>query len=148
MVRAELSSLAGRQSVLVVDDEDSVRELIAVILELEGLRVLQAACGEEALYLAGSEELHLITLDVMMPGLDGWQVAAALDASDRTRAVPRMMVSGKPIVELDRAPGRERASAVLTKPFDFAEFTDIALRLLRVQVPSPRAASDVRAAVG
>ena len=145
--RNALSALAGRQSVLVVDDEDSVRDLIAVILELEGLRVLTAASGEEALYLAGSEELHLITLDVMMPGLDGWQVADALDASDRTRVIPRMMVSGKPLVELERAPGRGRASAVLSKPFDFAEFTDIALGLLRPQVPAPRQATDARSPV-
>ena len=137
-----LSSLAGRRTVLVVDDEQSVREMIAVILELEGYRVLQAENGEQALYLAGSEELHLITLDVMMPGLDGWQVADALDARDTTRAVPRIMVSGKPLAELDKAPSRSRASAVLTKPFDFAEFIDIVRGLVTTSIPQQRVTVD------
>jgi CheY-like chemotaxis protein len=133
-----LSALAGRQTVLVVDDETSVRELIAVILELEGHRVLQADCGAAALEIAAAEELHLITLDVMMPDLDGWQVAEALDAAERTACVPRMMVSGKPMAELESAPGRARASAVLTKPFDFAEFADVVRQLLATPVALPR----------
>jgi CheY-like chemotaxis protein len=138
--RKALSSLSGRATVLVVDDEASIRELIAVMLELEGLRVLQAHDGEEALAIARTEELQLITLDVMMPGLDGWQVAAELDADPRTAAVPRIMVSGKPLVELERAPGRQRATAVLTKPFDFAEFTDVVRGVLAasVAIPPPR----------
>jgi two-component system cell cycle sensor histidine kinase/response regulator CckA len=136
-----LSALAGRRTVLVVDDEQPVRELIAVMLELEGLRVLQADCGAAALEIAATEELALITLDVMMPDLDGWQVADALDASERTARVPRVMVSGKPLVELESAPGRERASAVLTKPFDFAEFTTIVQTLLAAPpVPPARPA--------
>ena len=138
VAREALSALAGRKTVLVVDDEDSVRELLSVMLELEGHRVLQADRGATALEIAATEELHLITLDVMMPGLDGWQVAAALDASARTASVPRMMVSGKPLVELDSAPGRARASAVLTKPFDFAEFTDIVRRLMAAPHVMPR----------
>jgi CheY-like chemotaxis protein len=140
--RDALSSLSGRTTVLVVDDERSVRELISVVLELQGLRVVQAADGAQALEIARAEELHLITLDVMMPGLDGWQVAQALDASPRTASIPRMMVSGKPLAELDAAPGRNRASAVLTKPFDFAEFTDIAHRLLSPGVPAQRVGTD------
>ena len=139
-----LSALAGRRTVLVVDDEQSVRELIAVMLELEGLRVLQADCGAAALEIARAEELHLITLDVMMPDLDGWEVADALDADERTASVPRMMVSGKPLVELESAPGRARASAVLSKPFDFAVFTDIVRHLLEgpVAVPPQRLATE------
>ena len=138
--RDELSSLAGRRTALVVDDEEPIRQLISVMLELEGMRVLQADCGEAALEIAAREELHLITLDVMMPGLDGWQVAATLDADPRTAVVPRIMVSGVPIAELRAAPGASRASAVLAKPFDFAEFTDIARGLLAqpVHVPAPR----------
>ncbi len=128
--RDALSSLSGRATVLVVDDEPSIRALIAVMLELEGLRVLQARDGVEALAIARTEELQLITLDVMMPGLDGWEVAAVLDADHRTASVPRIMVSGKPLVELERAAGRPRATAVLTKPFDFAEFTDVVRRVL------------------
>jgi CheY-like chemotaxis protein len=130
-----LSALAGRPTVLVVDDEQSIRQLIAVTLELEGLRVLQAEDGLRALEIARAEPVALITLDVMMPGMDGWELAAALDDDPRLRDVPRMMVSGKPLTELERAPGRTRAAAVLSKPFDLAGFVDIVWSLLRPGLP-------------
>jgi CheY-like chemotaxis protein len=125
-----LSALAGQRTVLVVDDEQSVRELIAVNLELDGHRVLQAACGAAALAIAAAQHLDLVTLDVMMPDLDGWEVAARLDADDRTAVVPRIMVSGRSPSALARAPGRARAAAVLGKPFDLAEFGAVVERLL------------------
>ena len=141
-----LSDFARTRTVLVVDDETSIRELIAVMLELEGYRVLQADCGAAALKIAAIEDLALITLDVMMPDLDGWAVAEVLDASERTAKIPRMMVSGKPLIELESAPGRARASAVLTKPFDFAEFADLVRRLVPdpLPVPLPRADAEPR----
>jgi CheY-like chemotaxis protein len=129
--------MAGPKTVLVVDDEDSVRQLIAVMLELEGHRVLQADNGQEALRIAAEQDLDLITLDVMMPGLDGWGVAAALDEDTRTSAVPRVMVSGVPLAQLQAEPGAARASAVLAKPFDFAEFVDIVQGLLITPLPVP-----------
>jgi CheY-like chemotaxis protein len=132
--------MAGPKTVLVVDDEDSVRQLIVVMLELEGHRVLQAENGEQALQIAAEVDLDLITLDVMMPGLDGWAVASTLDADARTSAVPRVMVSGMPMAQLQAEPGAKRASAVLAKPFDFAEFVDIVQRLLAkpIELPAPR----------
>lgn len=128
------------KTVLVVDDEVSIRQLIVVMLELEGLRVLEADCGERALEIIATEAVDLITLDVMMPGLDGWQVAAALDADQRTQAIPRVMVSGVPLRELRMAPGADRASAVLAKPFDFVEFINTTTRLLTkpLNLPAPR----------
>ncbi|MGB8652139.1 MAG: response regulator [Mycobacteriales bacterium] len=141
-----LSALARPQTVLVVDDEESIRHLIEVMLELEGYRVLHAETGERALEIAAEEHLDLITLDVMMPGLDGWQVAEALDAAPQTASIPRMMVSGKPLIELESNPGRGRAAAVLAKPFDFAQFTELVRQLLTPAVlsavPSPRQEDD------
>jgi len=129
-----------QRTVLVVDDEESIRQLIAVMLELEGLRVLQARDGEQALEIAQAENLDLVTLDVMMPGLTGWEVADAMDADPRLSVVPRLMVSGVPIVELRRQPGAARAGAVLAKPFDFVEFTEAVQKLLAQPsaVPEPR----------
>ena len=137
---ATAAHMAGPKTVLVVEDEDSVRQLIVVILELEGHRVLQAETGERALQIAADNDLDLITLDVMMPGLDGWAVAAVLDADARTSVVPRVMVSGMPLAQLEAEPGAQRASAVLAKPFDFVEFTDIVQRLLAkpLVLPAPR----------
>jgi CheY-like chemotaxis protein len=133
----------SQQTVLVVDDEDSIWQLITVMLELEGLRVLEAADGQRALEIAANEHLDLITLDVMMPGIDGWQVADELDKNPRTQVIPRLMVSGVPLSQLDEAPQSAHASAVLAKPFDFAEFTGLVKLLLAtpVDVPAPRPAA-------
>ncbi|MCW2545003.1 MAG: diguanylate cyclase [Frankiales bacterium] len=134
---AQTITKTSQLTVLVVDDEESIRTLLSVMLELEGYRVLQAENGVQALATAATEHLDLITLDVMMPGLDGWQVAAALDEDDRLCAVPRVMVSGMPLAQLLGEPGARRASAVLAKPFDFVEFIEIVQELLAKPLPVP-----------
>jgi CheY-like chemotaxis protein len=138
---AQTITKTPQMTVLVVDDEESIRTLLSVMLELEGYRVLQAEGGLQALAIAAKEHLDLITLDVMMPGLDGWQVAAALDEDDRLSAVPRVMVSGMPLAQLMGEPGVRRASAVLAKPFDFVEFIATVHELVAkpLPVPAPRA---------
>jgi CheY-like chemotaxis protein len=145
LAHAELRELSAARTVLVVDDEAGVRQLLAVILEMEGHRVLQAASGADALAQVESEPVDLITLDVMMPGLDGWAVAEQLDADPRTAGIPRIMISGKPLDELRAAPGARRAAAVLTKPFDFAELSALVAELLAPRlptVPAPRPARE------
>ena len=133
-----LRDLAAPRTVLVVDDESGIRELLAVILEVEGYRVVQASCGSEALAAVAAHSIDLITLDVMMPDMDGWQVAERLDADARTAGIPRMMISGKPIGELRAAPGARRAAAVLTKPFDFLQLTALIADLLAPAAFVPR----------
>ena len=127
---AQLRDLAAHATVLVVDDEPGIRELLSVMLEVEGHRVVQAADGAEALALVAQHSPDLITLDVMMPGMDGWQVAERLDAEAGTAAIPRIMISGMPLGALQAAPGARRAAAVLSKPFDFAELTRLVTELL------------------
>jgi CheY-like chemotaxis protein len=137
---AELRDLAAPATVLVVDDDAAIRELLGVMLEVEGHRVLQAACGAEALALVAQHRPDLITLDVMMPDMDGWEVADHLDADVRTAAIPRVMISGKPLGELQGAPGARRAAAVLSKPFDFTQVTRLVHELLAAgAVPQQRA---------
>lgn len=118
------------RTVLVVDDEASVRDLIAVILECEGYRVLTAADGPAALELAREHHPDLVTLDVMMPEMDGWEVGRQLAADPATADVRRLVVSAKPMAELNAAPGRALAHAVLAKPFDFTAFIDVVERVL------------------
>ena len=123
---------------LVVDDEPSVRALIEVTLQMEGFETVGAADGFEALELAAGRRPDVITLDVMMPGMDGWEVALRLEGS----GIPIVMVSGKPVGELEDAPGRHRAAAVLVKPFDFAAFVAVVQQVAGVAapgVPEPRA---------
>ncbi len=86
----EASSL---NTVLVVDDEASARELLKKRLEAEGCTVLLAKSGGEGLELATKHHPSLITLDVMMPGMDGWTVLRKLKADNNLKDIPVVMIS-------------------------------------------------------
>lgn len=130
----------GQLTVLVVDDDVAIREMLALVLEMEGYRALQAADGRAALAVFEEEQVHLVTLDVMMPGLDGWQVADALRANPKTRFIPRIMISGLPIDHMMRACAARQAAAIFTKPFDVEKVVALIGRLLDPvdAVPAPR----------
>ena len=84
---------AGGSLVLVIDDDPAVRELMGRYLAREGFRVAVAVAGEEGLRLARELRPDAITLDVMMPGLDGWAVLAALKAEAATADIPVVMLT-------------------------------------------------------
>ena len=126
-------------TVLVVDDDVSIREMLALVLEMEGYRALVAENGREALAVLAAEDVDLVTLDVMMPGLDGWQVGDAMRAHPRTRAIPRIMISGMPVDQLMKACATRQAAAIITKPFDVAVVLALVERLLALDdVPASR----------
>jgi PAS domain S-box-containing protein len=104
---------AGR--VLVIDDEASVRALMRRFLLREGLTVDEAATGDAGLRAARETRPDAITLDVMMPGMDGWSVLAALKADPDLCDVPVIMLT---IVDDKRAGFALGASEYLTKPID------------------------------
>ena len=83
----------GRATVLVVDDDLSVRGLLTRALENEGYRVISAGNGVDALALARQHRPQAITLDVMMPKLDGWSALRALKADAELRDIPVIMVT-------------------------------------------------------
>jgi signal transduction histidine kinase/DNA-binding response OmpR family regulator len=101
--------------VLVVDDERPTRDLITRGLEKEGFRMIAAATGEEALRLARERKPDVISLDVLMPGMDGWTVLRSLKADPLTASIPVVMVSMLEDRDLGHALG---AADYLTKPFD------------------------------
>ena len=121
---AELRDSAGRARrprVLVVDDSEVIRQLIAVNLELEGFEVHLAEDGLDCLALLETVRPDAITLDVVMPRLDGFSTLARLRGSADTRSLPVVMVTAC-AQESDLARGRELGvQAYLTKPFDPAE---------------------------
>jgi signal transduction histidine kinase/DNA-binding response OmpR family regulator len=105
----------GVATVLVIDDEPSVRDLMQRFLAKAGFRVATAASGEEGLRLAAQIEPDVITLDVMMPGMDGWSVLAALKSNPRVADIPVIVMS---IVD-DRNLGFSLGAAdYITKPLD------------------------------
>ena len=83
----------GRATVLVVDDDALMRSLLAKTLEKEGYRVISAGNGVEALALAREHRPQAITLDVMMPQMDGWEALKELKADANLREIPVIMVT-------------------------------------------------------
>jgi signal transduction histidine kinase/DNA-binding response OmpR family regulator len=124
---------ASSPLVLVVDDEKATRELITRGLQKEGFRVLVAATGEEALRLAREKRPDAISLDVLMPGMDGWTVLRSLKGDPLTSSIPVVMVSMLDDRDIGHALG---AADYLTKPFDREKLV-VALRRFR-QGSSPR----------
>jgi DNA-binding response OmpR family regulator len=116
--------------VLVVDDTDIIRELICVNLELEGFEVHTAFDGQDALDKVHDVDPDVVTLDVVMPRLDGFQAAERLRADARTATLPIVMVSAA-AQEADLRRGREiGVNAYLTKPFDPDELVQIIRALI------------------
>ena len=83
----------GAPTVLVIDDDPAVRALMQRFLNKEGLRMLAAVDGRQGLELAKAEHPDAITLDVLMPGMDGWAVLAALKADAELADIPVIMIS-------------------------------------------------------
>ncbi len=106
---------AGVGTVLVIDDEAAVRDLMQRFLTKEGFRVVTAHGGEEGLRLARELRPDAITLDVMMPGMDGWAVLSALKADPAVADIPVIMLTIVDDRNLGYALG---ASDYLTKPID------------------------------
>jgi PAS domain S-box-containing protein len=102
-------------TVLVIDDDASARDLVTRFLEKQGLEVIGAADGAAGLQAARARRPHVITLDVVMPGLDGWAVLTALKGDPVTAEIPVVMLSVVDEKNLAFALG---ASDYLTKPID------------------------------
>ena len=96
-------------TVLVVDDEADLRELVRLNLSLDGHRVLGAADGDEALDLAGQESPDLILLDIMMPRRDGWETLGAIKSDGLGLAEIPVLVLAASSDELDRLKARVAA---------------------------------------
>ena len=122
-----MSDSLGR--VLVVDDDDVIRQLIRVNLELEGFEVYTANDGEDALEKARDLQPVVITLDIMMPRLDGWDAAARLRADPATSHIKVVLLSARAQEADLRKGSRIGVDAYLTKPFDPDELIDTVRRL-------------------
>lgn len=115
--------------VLVVDDEAVIRQLIAINLELEGFEVHEAVDGLDALDKARELDPDVVTLDVMMPGLDGIATARRLRTDPLTSRARIVLISARTRpADLERG-NDAGADAYVTKPFDPDEIVDAVRRL-------------------
>ena len=116
--------------VLVIDDEAPIRLLCRVNLEADGMQVLEASDGPTGLEKARNDEPDVILLDVMMPGLDGWQVAEELLDDRRTSSIPIVFLTARAEVR-DRARGLDLGGIdYVTKPFNPIELASLVRDLL------------------
>jgi len=119
-------------TVLVVDDDPAARDLLTANLKGAGYRLIHAASGSEALNLARMVRPDAITLDVLMPKPDGWDVLTALKADAQLRDIPVIMVT----VLSDRGIGLSLGAVeVLTKPVDRTQLIALMHSLLRREGP-------------
>jgi CheY-like chemotaxis protein len=128
----------GLGRVLVVDDDEVIRQLIAVNLTLEGFEVVTAVDGKDCLEKVAEAQPDVITLDVMMPRLDGWVTASQLRRNPATAGIKVVLITAR-AQEDDRSRGRQiGVDAYLTKPFDPAEM----IRVVRELAGAPTSVFD------
>lgn len=119
----------ARVRVLVADDDPVILRLIEVNLGLEGFEVETASGGEDAIAKARQVDPDVILLDVMMPGVTGWDVAARLRADGATAHIPVVFLSAR-TQEEDKRKGEELGvAAYVSKPFDPVELVETIRRL-------------------
>jgi DNA-binding response OmpR family regulator len=132
-----VADLEPPRTVLVVEDEPNIRELVALHLQLDGWTVTQTGDGQEALRLARAEPFDLVILDLMLPGLDGMTVLRAIRRESPATDVPVLLLTARRD-ESDKVLGLESgADDYLTKPFGVRELVARARALTR----RPRAAA-------
>lgn len=123
---------AGRRRVLVIDDDDAIREIAEVTLDLVGgWEVMTATSGLEGLQRAGTWKPDAILLDVMMPGLDGPGTVARLQADRTTDRIPVILLTAKvQPAERERFETLPGVLGVIAKPFDPMTLADQMAELL------------------
>jgi two-component system, OmpR family, alkaline phosphatase synthesis response regulator PhoP len=116
-------------NILIVEDEDSIRGFIKINLKRHGFHVLEAPCGEDALDILQREEIDVVLLDVMLPGIDGFEVCKQLREQNETIGI--IMLTAR-TQEVERIHGLTLgADDYINKPFSPTELTARIQSLLR-----------------
>ena len=119
-------------SVLVVDDDPGVRQVVRLSLELEGYSVKEAGGAEEGLAAVEDEAPDLILLDVMMPHVDGWEMLRQIQERHGAGSIPIVMFSGKVDAQTAAQATARGAQGFVGKPFDPQQLVDQAKQIVPV----------------
>jgi two-component system copper resistance phosphate regulon response regulator CusR len=121
----------GAMHILIIEDEPKTGDYLQRGLRESGFGASLARNGREGLQIAAEEEVDLVVLDVMLPGMNGWEVLAALRAHEATAQLPVLFLTARDEVQ-DRVKGLELgADDYLVKPFAFVELVARIRTLLR-----------------
>jgi DNA-binding response OmpR family regulator len=130
-----------RPVVLIADDDPDILELVSLTLERDGYDVAQARNGEEALRIAAERRLHLAVLDLMMPGIDGYEVTRRLRANDPDGTLPVLILSAFAEDRQAALALAAGADAYMRKPFSPRELLAAAGSLILQRRPRSRLAA-------
>ena len=119
-------------TVLVVDDDPGVRQVVRLSLELEGYMVKEAGGAEEGLAAVEDEAPDLILLDVMMPQVDGWEMLRRIQERHGAGSIPIVMFSGKVDAQTAAQATARGAQGFVGKPFDPQQLVDQAKQIIPV----------------
>ena len=118
------------KKIMVVDDSPTERHFLIELLTKNGYQVVMAESGEDAVAKAKQEKPDLVLMDVVMPGLNGFQATRALTKDEETKHIPVFMCTSKG-QETDKVWGmRQGAKAYITKPFTESQLVDVINQLL------------------
>ena len=120
----------GRRLILIVDDDDRLREFVRVNLEMEGYAVREASNADEGLKALEEEPPDLILLDVMMPQVDGWEMLQLVQERHGVGAIPVIMFSGKVDEESLKTAAARGAQGFIGKPFNPQQLIDSTKQLV------------------
>jgi len=124
----------GSDHVLIIDDDPYIVQSTAMVLEAEGFTVVSASSGEEGISHAQEKRPAVILLDIMMPGLNGWETLERLKVDPATMDIPVVVFSAREMQRAQRVSTDQGASEFMAKPFDPKEL----LVLVRKHIESRR----------
>jgi DNA-binding response OmpR family regulator len=126
-----MSAIGSKKTILVIDDEENILNAVRIHLESEGYHVKTALSAEEGLKIAQQGGIDLVVLDIMMPGMDGYEACEQLTSDSRTFNIPVLFLTAR-TQPADRLTGFfAGAHDYMTKPFKKAELLQRIKRLLR-----------------
>jgi two-component system response regulator VicR len=123
-----------KKRILCIEDEPEMIDLVSLILERKGFQVIGAVGGAEGIEAIRREKPDLILLDLMMPGVDGWEVYRLMKADETIRDIPVIVVTAK-AQSIDKVLGLHIAKVddYVTKPFGPRELLESVERVLRAR---------------
>jgi len=119
-----------KKKIMVVDDEEDIVELTKTIFEMDGYKVLTASSGKECLEKLEKQKVDVVVLDIMMPFMSGWDVAAKIKGSPKWNDIPIIFLTAKGDM-MSKGVGALAADKYIVKPFDKKTLLDSVAEVLK-----------------